>query len=434
VVYDPAWNMPSINWQQQGSFEAGIIPLVDNPDDGPLVCLPMVNQHWLALLLGCLDQLRNPSTWLVADDAAMSAILAKVDRFKQMMGDRSECLCTLVRLESCQLQTSCDNGATWTTVTGWDPGFAVCVQEQIPVIGLPPNPGDETHDQLACSIAAYLADEVIKASMQQAIANIGTDLNLLTFGASILTIIPEFILVGIAYDAFGIIYAAISEGTISDYEDAISSTSLWLAVRCAIYDAIVGAGLVNSTNFPIIISNLSGISYVHADVISTIVAYVNELGPIGLAQLSQRAGLNTGADCSDCGTWCYQWGGGATDFCNGDWVTCPGGFGTCFDGVWHGQDGGGFYDCCVAYTPPVPILCSAIHFVATTPEYRNLRAYDAPGGTLLVNVFDDHWDGAPLTIGYITMDIEQHTLPCTISQVALGGNGPNPIGDDNCLP
>lgn len=307
MTHDPAWDMPTINWQAQGSYENGIIPLVAAPDDEPLVCLPSINVHWLPIVLGCLDQLRNPSTWITVDDDAMAEILYKSARLLQMIGDRSECVCTLVRLESCQLQTSCDNGATWNTVPGWDPGFGECVQEFIPVIGLPPNPGDEAPSQFACSIAGYLANDVILKAITQAITSITDDIALLGFGTVLVDLIPEFVLVTAAFNAFTIIYTAISEGTIADYEAARDDPALWQAVQCAIYGCIVSAGYVTPGNFACIVSAVSGISYVHSDVISLIVSFIESLGATGLAQLSQRAGLVPGADCSSCENWCYEW-------------------------------------------------------------------------------------------------------------------------------
>jgi len=319
MTYDPGWDMPRPNWLPQGSFEVGIIPLTVAPDDAPTVCLPPINVHWLPLVLGCLDQLRNPSTWLAADDNAMFAVLSKANRLMQMLGERGDCGTMMIRLQSCQLQTSIDGGVTWVTVTGWDPGFAECVQEQIPVIGLPPNPGDETHNGLACSIANYLANELILASLNAAVTAINDDITLLGFGATILSIIPEFILVRLAYDAFAIIFTEVQSGTIADYEAAIADASLWLQVTCAIYTAIQSAGLVTPTNFPAIITNIRAISYAHSDVITTIADYVEKLGATGLAQVSQRAGLNEGADCSTCvGGWCYVWDGPLNE---GDFTT-----------------------------------------------------------------------------------------------------------------
>jgi len=218
------------------------------------------------------------------------------------------------------LQTSCDGGSTWTTVPGWDPGFAECVQEFVPVIGLPPNPGGESPTQFACSIAGYLANDVILKALTQAITSITDDISLLGFGTVLVDLIPEFVLVTLAFNAFTLIYTAVQEGTIADYEAARDDAELWQEVQCAIFSCIVTDGYVKPTNFACIVAQIAAIPYGHSDVIDTIVAFVNSLGAVGMAQLSQRAGLVPGADCSTCATWCHDYNFQVSD---GGWVAIP---------------------------------------------------------------------------------------------------------------
>lgn len=347
MVYDPAWDMPKQNWQQQGSFDVGEVPPSYDPDEGPLVCLPPVNQYWLPYIMGALDQLRNPSSWLVADDDAMYNTLARVTKLRKMLGGRAECVSYLIRFDggTCQLQQSTDGGstwaevdgwadfpsclppqtklrftsdclledsfdggATWSGVTGWADNFIACVQASAPIIGLPPNPGDKAPDVLACAIAAYLAQDIILAGIQAAVTNINNNLALLDFGATVLTLIPEFILVAAAYDALATVYGIIAEGNLSDFEAALTDPTLLPLVICAIYNAIVGDGYVTPANFGAIVTNISGISYTYSDVISAIASYVSAIGPTGLAQLSQIAGLAEGGGCGDCAAPGTQWG------------------------------------------------------------------------------------------------------------------------------
>lgn len=345
--YDPAWDMPLRNWQQQGSFQQAILPPSDGPLDATLVCLPPINQDWLPIVLGCLDQLCNPSSWFTTDDDALNTVLEQAESLKQAFGERADCMSLAIRFDadSCQLQQSTDAGATWTEVdgwsdftsclppqttlqltdtcalqesydagvtwqdiAGWDENWVDCVQSAGEFIGLPPNPGDQAPNELACSIATFLANQIILDAMQAGVTAIQDDITLLAFGAQVLTIIPEFVLVKLGYDAVSIIYTEIAEGTLSDYEDAIADGSLWLSVSCAIFSAIVGQGQVDAFNFSTILANIDAISYAHSDVIAAIHDYVSSLGANGLAQLSQRAGLETGADCSSCtaDTWCYH--------------------------------------------------------------------------------------------------------------------------------
>lgn len=344
MTYDDAWDMPLVNWQQQGSFEIPEIPPVTDPDEEPLVCLPPINRYWLPYVVGALDQMRNPSSWLVASDDAMYACLSRVSKLREMIGVGEPCMTFMIRFDvgSCQLQQSVDGGTTWTEVDGWSdwlscvppqtllsfdsgctlsesfdggetygavPGwidnFSQCVRKYMPIIGLPPNPGDEPADQFACSIADYLAEHIILDAMNAAVVGIQDNLTLLAIGGNILNVIPEFVLVRLGYDAISIIYTAIAEGTLSDYESALTDGGLWGQVKCAIYAAIVGDGYVTPGNFAAIESGVAGISYAHSDVISAIGDYISSLGATGLAQLSQGAGLQTGADCDSCGGWCW---------------------------------------------------------------------------------------------------------------------------------
>jgi hypothetical protein len=432
TFYDPVWDMPLINWLPQGSFEVGAIPPSSEPDAEPLVCLPAINQDWLPYVLGCLDQLRNPSTWLVADDDAMSIALLRATRLKQMIGGRADCMpCTLVRLASCQLQTSCDDGATWTTATGWDPGFFECVQEALPVIGLPPNPGDLPHNGLACAIASYLADKVIKASIQAAVTNKTDALVLLDFGATILTLIPEFILVTVAYDAFSIVYTDITLASIADYESALSDASLWVKVTCAIYEAIVTEGFVTPVNFPDILANIGGISYAHADVIATIVAYVTAIGATGLAQLSQIAGLNTSANCDSCDAWCHLWGATGTDLCNGDWALVDGGEGSCTTEHWTGGFGPSPYDLSVGLTLPGAMTITRVDAAWDTSSYHHITGWDHDGGTMVFDSADTPFVGAA-SVGFIKIQLETVGLAPHLQNVHVSGLGVSPFGADNC--
>lgn len=380
-MYDPGWDMPKANWVQQGSYEPGEIPPIYAPDEGPLVCLPPINQYWLPFVLGCLDQLRQPTTWITADDDALATALFSANRLMQMFGERADCPVPYeLRVSGCNLQYSTDGGDTFTTVSGWSdfltgcippqtllsyddgcilsesldggttyedvPGwvenFGGCVQKYTLIIGIPPNPQDKTADQLACAIAAYLAEQVVIAAMGKAVTAIQDDLTLLQFGLDVVNIIPEFVLVTLAADAFAGIYAAVQEGILSDYEDALTDTSLLADITCAIYGCIVGDGYVTPGNFDCITASISMIPYVHSDVITAIGSYLSALGAVGLAQLSQVAGLHAGEDCSGCGGWCLF-----VDFAGNDqgWVpepTDPGAFYDPIGGHWSaGESGGG---------------------------------------------------------------------------------------------
>src|SRR5690348_16017358 len=109
VLHDPAWDMAQEHWLPQSSFESPIITPLLGPDAGTLVCVPPFNQAWLKIILGCLDQLRNPATWAAVDDADMNQVLHWVDTLKRLFSMASPCCDISMRLESgCVLQYSKD--------------------------------------------------------------------------------------------------------------------------------------------------------------------------------------------------------------------------------------------------------------------------------------------------------------------------------------
>lgn len=486
-MIDPAFDMPRTNWLPQGSFEAGELALALGPDEGTLICLPPINQDWLPYIMGCLDQLRNPSTWIVADDDAMEAILTKVAKLQQMFGGRAVCPVPLsLRVDGCDLQSSTDGGATWETVTGWsdfladcippqtiidfdggcslnqsyDGGatftpvsgwldnFPTCVQNYTPIIGLPPNPGLQPPDQLACSISAYLAETVIVGAIGQAVTAIQDDLTLLNFGLNVLDIIPEFVIVREGVEAFTTIYAAVQDGTISDYEDALSDGTLLVNIQCAIFTAIVGDGYVTPGNFPTLLANVGAVSYTHPDVVTAIKAYLTALGPTGTAQLSQIAGLESGADCSACGVWCWQF-----DFRVSDAGTTP--YNPAVDPNWvAGQGFEGTYEAGEAppavdagiYISFAPTYCTTVgtHYRADSVSggaARQMFAYSAgvqiastamgsaaaPGG-----IFQQMTVNATIDTVLVILRSAGPIATQAIQDVVLEGTGSNPFGADNC--
>src|ERR1700727_1110286 len=131
MAYDTAWDMPKSNWVQQGSLVIPEIHPATEPDAEPLVCPPAINRYWMPYVLGALDQLRNPSSWLVADDDAMYDTLSRVSKLKEMLGVGVTCVSFAIRFDAttCQLQQSWDGGATWTEVDGWS-DFNDCLPPQ----------------------------------------------------------------------------------------------------------------------------------------------------------------------------------------------------------------------------------------------------------------------------------------------------------------
>jgi hypothetical protein len=168
--------------------------------------------------------------------------------------------------------------------------------------------------------------------MGKAVTAVQDDLELISLAVSIGSLIPEFVLVRLGVDAIATIYGYVSEGTLSDYEDALTNAPLLSDLICAIYGCIATDGYVTSTNFSCICSSVGAITSAPSDVITAIVGFLTSLGATGTAQVSQVAGLETGANCTACGAWCYHWSfaGSAAEWAatagnpgNGSWESGP---------------------------------------------------------------------------------------------------------------
>jgi hypothetical protein len=309
VVYDPGWDMPRINWQQQGSFETGEIPLAFDPDAGPLICLPPINVHWLPLILGCLDQLRNPSTWITSSDASLNTILDRANRLMQMVGERAPCFMYQLRFtSSCVLQFSTDGGATWTDVDGWDANFANCVAGVI-IPPIPPNPGPSPIDQHACNIAGYIATEIIQLSITTAVNDFNAHVAQIQYAQDILlTVAYAFPLTALALDAFAVLYGEYTALTIGDFTTASTDPVLWGDITCAIYEAIRTTGYIDAANVGTVVSNICAISYTSSTVITAICNFVGSL-QLQDWQAFQNVGAFDDVDCFGCASppgWCYE--------------------------------------------------------------------------------------------------------------------------------
>jgi hypothetical protein len=443
MTFDPAWDMPKVNWQQQGSFEQGELALTFAPDEAPLVCIPPVNRHWLPYILGCLDQLTNPSTWIVADDTALDAVLDKAARLKQLVGSAGDCvLCPQIRLQDCVLQFSCDGGTTWTDVSGWQANFTSCVQTHAPVTGQPANPGGKTPDDLGCAIATFLTEQIIQAAIQKAVDDIIASRSLLQYGLDVILLLPGFYWSAIFVEAINVIYGAISGGTISNFEAALSDAALWVKVRCSIYLAIRADGHITVANFSQILVNLAAISYIHADVVSALHDYVQSLGFVGLAELSQPAGLTTGENCSSClASWCYFWDG--TTGNAPPW--------TLTGGPWEGTYGSyGYRSVFVsgsAQTLVMDLMFAATHIdsvelywtsvVAAGGGSRNYS--DSNGSTVTLDpAAGSHYRliTPNVTLSEIALRIDSNPAGSTdyntLATIRIRGTGTNPFGASNC--
>src|ERR1035437_10391554 len=83
-------------------------------------------------------------------------------------------------------------------------------------IGIPPptNPFGMAPSQQACAVGTYLAQTVLKKSIAQAITGYNADINMVTTGLALITLLPPLSLTaGLALEGVAIIYRAIGNHT-----------------------------------------------------------------------------------------------------------------------------------------------------------------------------------------------------------------------------
>ncbi len=441
---DPAYDMPFPDYAQVGSFNARVSPPLLGPFDGTLVSLPCVNPDWLRILLGAVDQLRNPSSWFGLTPSQVVTVLGQVEDLRSALSLGGPCmLCPELRLQDCVLQISCDAGATWTDVSGWSAGFGSCVQLAGPG-PVPPNPGGKTNPQRACDIAGYISQEIIKDVIQKAINAYNTSLTQLEFGLLIFdTIAFAFPITAIAVDVFAAFYVELTSLTIADFTSSVSDPALFSDLTCAIYSAIAATGYITAANLPNVIANVCAISYPHPSVISAICAFMTN---IGLANL--RAMQNVGAldvvDCTSCGTWCYEWDGSTGNTPAWSFLDHP------YAPIVLGQ-----YTPGVGFTPD-PLQPNQVFMgIGLTPTYitdmeiTTSRGSQNLGGASHIEIVGYATVGIDPPIGVHTLTFPVNTtvghirlnlasaagfvLPQNITKVLIRGVGSNPFGSSNCF-
>jgi hypothetical protein len=225
------------------------------PCDPPLACLS-INIEYLKYLAGAMTQLTQRTTWLAADEDTLQGILANMTWAIELVGTAVQC-------------------------------------DVVPPIHPP--------TQLACNIAGYVANMVIRYSMERAIQDIQNDYNVLSYGMTIFSFIPAYgKIFGVAMATLYQLYHAIKDGVFADYQDAILDETLWGKVTCAIYGCIATDGQVTAANYPCIETAVCSIVYSIPAVRDTICFYLSGLGAAGLIAL-QPAGALADYDCSNCG-------------------------------------------------------------------------------------------------------------------------------------
>lgn len=393
-MYEPTWSQPLTDWQPTPSFRDTAVPPAAGPTSGTLVQLPCINQDWLPLVLGAVDQLRNPATWLdTLSDAARDAVLGQVDYLRSLISEALNVPCCSYQLRftsSCVLQFSTDSGVTWTDVSGWDANFAACVSG-VTIPGVPENPGSNPPATQGCNIAGYLAKEIIQLVVTKAVSDFNASKTLLQFGQDVMDVIGyAFPITFYAFTVFHDLYNAITAGNIADFTSASTDPVLWGDVTCAIYNAIKTTGYITSTNLATVIGNVCAISYSHPDVVTAICNFITNIGLQNLQKMQSVAVVDN-VDCSGCvAGWCVHFnfsvaqGGWSSISGLGNWVGGVGWESAATGGVWealylntNALDPGGTIT-------SVRVVWNAANTV-TNPSVRRVEA----SGSFATNFSDD---------------------------------------------
>lgn len=244
---------------QRPSYRQPVVAPAAAPGDSPCVCVS-VNQSWIPFITGALSQLAQPSTWQVDTDADRADVLGRVQDLIALLGAAMPC------------------GSAPPVITGIDTG------------------------QRACNIAGYLANAVIKASIDKAVQAVQQNQTVLGYGLYIIGAIPGagFIINALIKGLY-VLYQTISGGSLADYQDAVADEALWSKITCAIFNATSADGGVTDSNFAAVQAGIAAVSYTHTDVTGAINQYVSDIGASGLEQL-QSTGALAVYDCSSCGT------------------------------------------------------------------------------------------------------------------------------------
>jgi hypothetical protein len=251
--------VPNPNWQPPPSFPQRVAPPTGEPCDPPLVCVQF-NQAYLPYVIGALTQLCQPTAWDKTTISDMAGVLGSMTDLLALFGDAMPCSTN------------------------------------------PPALPGHTTAQTACNVAGYLANSVIKSAMQKAIDAINANLTVLGWGQLIIGLIPGAgFVINALITALSDLYQAMVSGTLADYQDAVNDSTLWGKIGCAIYGCISADGGVTAGNFPCVVAAVGAVPYTHADVISAIVAFLNNAGWDGIASM-QAVGALAVYDCSGCGS------------------------------------------------------------------------------------------------------------------------------------
>jgi hypothetical protein len=453
---DPNFGMAQPNWVQQGSYLVPAAIPITAPNAAPLIQLPCVNREWIPLILGCLDQLRNPSTWDAIDDDHRASALVWADTLRDMFGALpcgSDCM---MRLNSCNLQTSTDGGATWVTVPGWAETIDACIKSHIPP-PIPPNPRPVPPDQAACNIAGFIATEVIQLCLSSSVAAYGLGVQAGQWAKDIAAKLSFAFPMSTAFVVAAVdFYDYITSYSISQFTTASTDPVLVEDVTCAIFTAIRAVGYISAANLATVVSNICAIVYSQPLVMPALCTFVTKMS-LEDWQAIQVTGAIDDRDCSGCTgadlPWCHYW-----DFSvnNGLWnaETGDGGWVNSLEGNgWYSQQVGGHNKLHLYKTFPTAAHVTQVDFLIFCPNAQGGLTRSVyvqnPCGVTNVSFIDIDFPGPTGAALWVTVGGLSGLADCVkiywedndaiidqasvILAAQIHGTGTNPFGANNCV-
>jgi len=328
----PWWPLP--NWAQQGSFVEPVNPPGVDFDSAPLTCVRF-SQAWLPYVMGALQQLIQPSSWVVADNVALNDVLLNASDLIGSIGQGGDCVDFQERLQDCVLQYSLDGGSTWVDVAGWAANLQACIAART-APPVPANPGGTLPSQNACNLSGWLASQVLQAAAAAQAANraAANDENVLiksllndVFGGSPL-------INGIINAGYGL-FVTTQGFPNTDLVTASTDAGLLTSMTKAIFDATTAKGYVDASNFAQVAANLAAISYPAASWVPAMLSNFWTNLTLTTIQNMQAKGVLNVANCDAFDTpWCHYINFGSND---GGATVYPG-YASHYDGIaWRGD-------------------------------------------------------------------------------------------------
>jgi hypothetical protein len=118
---------PNRGWRQQSSFPERVAIPDQAPQSSPYVYISF-NATWLPYVLGCLQQLTQPGTWITTSQAELDSVLGEAQDLLAQIAAANGPQPPIFQVTAAGLfQVSTDGGVTWVTVLPWaayPPGYA----------------------------------------------------------------------------------------------------------------------------------------------------------------------------------------------------------------------------------------------------------------------------------------------------------------------